>query len=210
MIRKICALVCVGLIGLAVVYDLQYYLNVKQPKMYEYEYFKISDEPVNKHNVQTKSQKQNSQTIIQKQIDRTTTTLSKSIPINIDELELQIHNEVNRVRSEYGLKTLSFDQTLARIARGHSEDMAQNGYFSHISPNGDDLRDRYSGKVSCFRGGENILKQTMIRSDDVKLIVDSWMNSPYHRANILSNWSRQGIGVAVTNDQTAYITQDFC
>lgn len=215
MIAKICGFIAVGLICLAVGINLYYYYQPHtEPKMLVYEYTKTSDEPVKQHNnIQTelqKTNKENSQTIIQKQFDDIPTPISKVTPIDIEELEMQIHNEVNRVRSEYGLKTLSYDTKLAQIARSHSEDMARNNFFDHFSSNGADLKVRYSGKVVCFRGGENLLKLEMITANDVDVIVRGWLDSPKHKANMLNNWSRTGIGVAISIDQTGYITQDFC
>jgi hypothetical protein len=44
-----------------------------------------------------------------------------------------------------------------------------------------------------------------------KQVVNGWMNSPGHRANILNGrYDREGIGVAVSSDEKVYFTQDFC
>lgn len=64
-------------------------------------------------------------------------TIQKSNPINkqpdIDVLELEqrIHQITNSQRNNHGLSSLSYDSTISKIARSHSEDMAENNYFSH-------------------------------------------------------------------------------
>jgi len=54
------------------------------------------------------------------------------------ETELEIHRLVNIERQKYGLKSLSYDNALADIARFHSEDMAKRKFFSHVNPDGQD------------------------------------------------------------------------
>ncbi|MFC4247979.1 CAP domain-containing protein [Natribaculum luteum] len=130
------------------------------------------------------------------------------------QVELAIHDEVNEIRAEHGLDPLEFDEQLAGVARGHSEDMAENDYFSHTSPDGSTVGDRYADAgVSCQAWGENILYN--YHSDESPEVaaqksVEMWMNSDGHRENILSDrWDSQGIGVTVAADGRLYATQNF-
>jgi len=67
----------------------------------------------------------------------------KAINESAERLELKIHELVNEVRNENGLKPLQFDKGLQQIARYHSKDMAINNYFDHTSPKDETFLDRY-------------------------------------------------------------------
>ncbi|ABR54655.1 SCP-like extracellular [Methanococcus vannielii SB] len=137
----------------------------------------------------------------------------------------------NRERASHGLNAFILDERLNKIAQDHSNDMVKNNYFSHTSLDGKSPTDRavsagYDVKKSLGNGyfaigiGENIAKMPTGNvlgighvSNDAqsvaKATVDAWMNSPGHRANILSSrYTRIGIGVAF--DGRFYVeTQNF-
>lgn len=163
----------------------------------------VNDNPVEKPSVP-------SQTVDNSQPQNQPVSEPKTIDVNA--LENAIHQEINNQREQNGLKPLSYDQKLATIARNHSQDMALNNYFDHISPNGKGLLDRYrEGQYPCFAlSGENIQQNFADQSDLSNSIVDSWMNSPEHRDNLLSdNFYVEGIGV-YQQDNNVFITDDFC
>lgn len=127
--------------------------------------------------------------------------------------EQAIHELVNEERDHQTVK-LRYSGRLGEVARGHSKDMAENGYFSHTAPGGQTLQDRYERYgISCSRGGENIYRtsSTGIGPDALaRNAVESWMNSAGHRENIMRNqFSEEGIGVYYGEDYV-YVTQDFC
>lgn len=144
--------------------------------------------------------------------------------INRTELEMAVHEGINEVRADNGLGPLSFDEGLREVARYHSEDMAENGYFSHTSPSGETMSDRYQrfdyecrtpiNEYMYGTGAENIFMygSSAIEEDELAdMVVDGWMNSEGHRANILDeNVRREGIGVAVSEDGSVYVTENFC
>ena len=158
--------------------------------------------------------------------------------VNRTEVEYAIHAEINEVRRDRGLSTLSFDTELRRPARYHSEDMAEEGYFAHEAPDGGTFGDRYekfgytcrvdAGGNRYATGGENIAQtwfEERIRTDGgteyygntselAEGIVEQWMNSPGHRKNILRPyWENEALGVYLTgkDGKTAvYATQNFC
>jgi uncharacterized protein YkwD len=113
---------------------------------------------------------------------------------------------VNREREANGLQPLVLDETLRQVARGHSVTMFQQGYFAHVDPDGTTPFDRMrQGGVSFRAAGENLAL-----APTVDVAHDGLMNSPGHRANILSpNFHRVGIGVADGGMHGKMFTQNF-
>jgi uncharacterized protein YkwD len=129
-------------------------------------------------------------------------------------LEEEIHAQINIERKQNDLKVLSYDTTLAKIARAHSADMAQNNYFDHKDKEGCDSACRIDAAGYKWRRvGENIfLIQSSIKfsvSDLAAVIVQGWMGSEGHRHNILeSGFSHEGLGVYVEGT-SVYATELF-
>jgi uncharacterized YkwD family protein/spore coat assembly protein SafA len=126
----------------------------------------------------------------------------------LDEAVLDYEKEVvrlvNEIRAQNGLKALTYDWELSRVARYKSEDMKENRYFSHTSPvYGSPFQMMRSFGISYRTAGENIAKGQATP----KAVVDAWMNSSGHRANIL-NASYTAIGVGYEPDGR-YWTQMF-
>lgn len=131
-------------------------------------------------------------------------------------IEQRIHAEINEYRESEGLSTLEHYDDLRAVARDHSEDMATQDYFSHISSDGEGPGDRLDAAgVDCSGWAENIAweSSTSVSNEDADSIADStvegWLNSSGHRRNIRGDYDAEGIGVAV-DGQEVYITQVFC
>ncbi len=110
----------------------------------------------------------------------------------------------NRYRAQYGLSPLTIDTHLSEIARMKSLDMHDKRYFDHNSPTYGspfDMMKRFG--VTYRTAGENIA----MGYRTAQSVVDGWMNSPGHRANIL-NKSFTKIGVGYVADGS-YCTQMF-
>lgn len=158
-------------------------------------------------------------------------------PIDIPALESRVHVLINQQRTSHGLPVLSYDSSLASIARRHSEDMARNNYFSHTNRQGLDPTGRGNqAGYSCYKDfgsyyttgiAENIMQNNLYDSvtyyngiprydwntqDEIaQSTVSGWMGSPGHRQNILtSTYDREGIGVAIADDGKVYVTENFC
>jgi uncharacterized protein YkwD len=107
---------------------------------------------------------------------------------------------LNQERSSHGLASLRQDSRLARAANGHTASMRSGGYFSHDEPNGSTFlsRIRATGYIKGARRwlvGENLAWGTSELGTPGAL-VDAWMDSPPHRANILESRFREiGLGV---------------
>ncbi len=100
----------------------------------------------------------------------------------------------NHEREKYGLKALSLNSTLNIIAEMKINDMIEKDYFDHVSPSGETIDDLANEIGYNYIGiGEN-LAVGGFRDD--KDLVDGWMNSPGHRANILKS-GYQEIGIFV-------------
>ncbi len=99
---------------------------------------------------------------------------------------------VNEVRSEAGLSPLTASGSLADLAEQFSDDMAARGFFDHTDPEGLTPWDRATSAGVSGLGGENIARgQT-----DAAAVMDAWMNSPGHKANILNpDFKTLGVGV---------------
>lgn len=130
----------------------------------------------------------------------------------------QVENEIltlcNNEREKAGLKPLSMDETMRKAARYKAEEMLQYGYFDHNSPyTGSPFQLLQKFNVSYNTSGENIQSSTGLGKASVTAqdIVNRWMNSAGHRANILNaNFGRMGIGVAFSSDgNLAYESQLF-
>lgn len=99
---------------------------------------------------------------------------------------------VNKERVSRNFKALTFDGRLQAIARSHSEDMLKRGYFSHYSPEGETVADRATKAGVDFL----VIGENLAYAPNVALAHQGLMNSPGHRANILStDYTKIGVGV---------------
>ncbi|MEU3209270.1 CAP domain-containing protein, partial [Streptomyces cyaneofuscatus] len=104
----------------------------------------------------------------------------------------QVLQIVNTERAKEGCGPVTSNDLLATAAQRHSADMAAQDYFSHTSLDGRDPGDRITAagyRWSTY--GENIAKGQRTPAD----VMQAWMNSPGHRANILNcSFKEMGIG----------------
>lgn len=118
--------------------------------------------------------------------------------------EAEVIRLVNKVRVENGLRPLAANWELSRVARFKSRDMRDNHYFSHTSPTyGSPFQMMRDFGLSFRTAGEN----TAYGQRTPQAVVDAWMNSSGHRANILNDSYTQ-IGVGYVADGR-YWTQMF-
>ncbi|MBT1098276.1 CAP domain-containing protein [Streptomyces sp. Tu102] len=113
----------------------------------------------------------------------------------------------NRERARAGLRPLAADPALTTAAQSYSADMAARAFYSHTSPEGTQPWDRAAAAGSRMRAiGENIACGQRSPAE----VVEGWMNSPGHRANILKrDFSHIGIGFAGGGPAGTYWTQLF-
>ena len=130
---------------------------------------------------------------------------------NANAVERRACEQTNARRVENGLSPLTWDPELCRMAREHSEQMAQLGYFSHETPEGLQLKDRAHEKgILHFRViGENIAYNKGY-DDPGGFAVERWMTSAGHRANMLyAGFEGSAIGSYEAADGSTFLTQVF-
>ncbi len=130
-----------------------------------------------------------------------------NIPKN-DAAVLNYENEViklvNEIRVKNGLNPLTADWELSRVARYKSQDMKDNNYFSHNSPVYGSPFDMIKNFGISYRSAaENIAKG----QKTPQAVMNGWMNSSGHRANILNaTYKKIGVGYVASGN---YWTQMF-
>jgi len=137
---------------------------------------------------------------------------------NLDQVRAAILCLHNQVRERNDLPLLRENPRLRRAATGHSEDMVAHRYFEHTTPGGDTmvdriLRARYARSNQGWAFGENLAWGTG-RLATPRGVMQAWMQSPGHRANVLRRAYRElGVGVVTgvptgANNGATY-TADF-
>lgn len=118
--------------------------------------------------------------------------------------EAEVVRLVNEARAQNGLKPLAANWELSRVARYKSEDMVKNGYFSHNSPTyGTPFQMIKAFGLSYRTAGENIA----YGQKTPQAVVNAWINSSGHRANILNaSYTQIGVGYVAGGN---YWTQMF-
>lgn len=133
------------------------------------------------------------------------------LPVDPATLEAAVVAGINAQRAAAGLPSLQLDPDLAIVARERSNDMAQRGYFSHVSPTGETFSSlMQSHGVACSWCGENIAYNNFGYDQTVAVVLSAWMASPGHRDNILRpSFDRVGVGVALGGSGVKYYTAVF-
>ena len=126
---------------------------------------------------------------------------------SVNSMEKQGPSLTNSERKSAGFGSLILDSQLSKLARMKAEDMAKKGYFSHTSPtygSAFDMMKKYG--VSYRTAGENIAKG----QKTPEAVMNGWMNSSGHRANILSSaYTHIGVGYAKDSKGNTYWVQIF-
>ncbi|MFD0293927.1 CAP domain-containing protein [Streptomyces sp. NPDC127118] len=112
---------------------------------------------------------------------------------------------VNQERAKVGCSPLTASSPLASLAQDFSEDMAARGFFDHTDPDGRSPWDRASKAGVQGLAAENIARGQA----NAQAVMESWMNSDGHRANILNcDYKTLGVGVHY-GPSGPWWTQDF-
>ncbi|MCU4876328.1 CAP domain-containing protein [Bacillus cereus] len=123
---------------------------------------------------------------------------------SLSEFEQRVVELTNAERAKQGLPALKIDTELSKVARIKSEDMQKNNYFDHNSPTYGspfDMMKKFG--ISYTSAGENIAQGQRTPEE----VVQAWMNSAGHRANILNNgFTHISVGYVESGN---YWTQQF-
>ena len=127
-----------------------------------------------------------------------------TVDSSVQAFESEVIRLVNEHRAQNGLKPLVANWELSRVARYKSQDMADNHYFSHTSPTyGSPFQMIRNFGISFRTAGENIA----YGQRTPQAVVNTWMNSSGHRANILNaSYTQIGVGYVANGN---YWTQMF-
>ena len=119
--------------------------------------------------------------------------------------EAEVLKLVNEERAKVGCSAVSANSTLTELAEAFSAAMAAEDFFDHTDPSGATPWDRASKLGITNLGGENIARGQA----DAAAVMEAWMNSPGHRANILNcDFKTLGVGVHLGSGGPWW-TQDF-
>ncbi|MEV6765821.1 CAP domain-containing protein [Streptomyces sp. NPDC051105] len=120
-------------------------------------------------------------------------------------VEAEVLKLVNEERAKVGCSALSANSSLTTLAETFSEDMAARDFFDHTDPDGKTPWDRAAAAGIANLGGENIARGQAT----AQAVMDAWMNSEGHRANILNcDFKTLGVGVHFGSGGPWW-TQDF-
>jgi uncharacterized protein YkwD len=117
--------------------------------------------------------------------------------VNLSELEETVLYFINTIRVSNGLGALQANQVLTNIARLRCNDMIANSYFSHYTPDGQNIFNiLHKNGVAYINAGENLGNSSPPSHGTPEAFANAWMASPSHKANILrSVYTEIGIGV---------------
>jgi len=139
------------------------------------------------------------------------TPLPPPPPASLSAFESDILAGINAQRTTAGMAPLQLDSNLVMVARERSNDMAQKGYFAHVSPTGDTaflIMDRYG--IPYAWAGENLARNNYPDDESVAVSLRDWMASQGHRDNILGpHYQTVGVGAAVDGAGMKYFTLVF-
>ena len=125
---------------------------------------------------------------------------------NFASFQKEVLDLVNVERTNRGLQPLKFNAELSKVATLKSQDMIDKNYFDHTSPTYGSPFDMMKQFGITYRAaGENIA----MGQETPQEVMNSWMNSPGHRKNILNpDFTELGVGIA-SNGSSLYWTQMF-
>lgn len=179
----------------------RYQVNtVKAPTQQKVQTKKPVQQPV-KTNVTAQKPTQTTKTTTAKP---TTAKPAQSSSYTLSAYEKKVVDLTNAERAKQGLAPLRIDTTLSKVARTKSQDMKNKHYFDHTSPTyGSPFDMMKTFGISYKSAGENIaMGQTTPEQ-----VVQAWMDSPGHRANIMnSSFTHIGVGYVASGN---YWTQQF-
>jgi uncharacterized protein YkwD len=118
-----------------------------------------------------------------------------SAPVTVSEqaaAEAEVLKLVNEERAKVGCSAVAANSALRELAEDFSEEMAERDFFDHTDPSGATPWDRAEKAGITDLGGENIARGQATAA----AVMEAWMNSPGHRANILNcDFKTLGVGV---------------
>ena len=126
-----------------------------------------------------------------------------------DEVEAAVYQLTNAARANQSLSTLTLTDALSQVAREHSQNMRDNGFFGHVNQNGQGLEQRLNAAGISYRAASENLVTVTNAPDPADAAFDLLVGSSEHQANILDpKFTQIGVGAARSGD-TYWVTQIF-
>lgn len=139
--------------------------------------------------------------------------MSASLPLSTQSAKTTLHPFVQRVleltnlyRQQVGFQPLTLNQKLTQAAQGHSENMANSDFVGHVAPNGSNMSDRVRATGYQYW---TIAENVAAGHSTPDAVLEGWMNSSGHRANILNPDLKEiGIGYYHLANDTGMVNYD--
>ena len=131
------------------------------------------------------------------------------ISVSTAEIEAAIFQATNLARTNQGVPTLTLEESISQVAREHSQNMRDQGFFGHVNQDGQGLKQRLNAAgIGYTAASENLVTVTNA-PDPADVAFDLLVGSDDHAENILDPKFKQiGVGAAQSGD-TYWVTQIF-
>lgn len=131
------------------------------------------------------------------------------ISVSTAAIEAAIFQATNVARTNQGVPTVTLQEAISQVAREHSENMRDHGFFGHENQNGQGLKQRLNAAGISYTAASENLVQVTNAPDPADVAFDLLVGSPDHEENILDPKFKQiGVGAAQSGD-TYWVTQIF-
>lgn len=133
-------------------------------------------------------------------------------PVWLIRLEKDMFDKINTLRATLSIPALIIDEDLTSIARKKSIDMANRGYFAHLTPEGISIFSQlHAASYPALREGENIVRDnSLIISETVDINFIELIKSPTHYEMMMDGYfNRIGVGYSEARDGWHYFTMLF-
>lgn len=124
----------------------------------------------------------------------------------VSSFEKEVFDLTNSIRKRFGKPPFVYDDKATVSAKKHSKDMAENGFFNHINPKGQNPFERMNIEGIIY---SNAAENIATGQRDSIYAHEAWMNSFGHRSSILGDYERLGVGVFQGGQYNVYYTQNF-
>jgi uncharacterized protein YkwD len=129
--------------------------------------------------------------------------------VSTAEIEAAIFQLTNIARTNQGVSTVTLNEAVAQVARQHSQNMRDNGFFGHVNQDGQGLKQRLNAAGIGYKSASENLVTVTNAPDPADIAFDLLVGSAEHEENILNPRFKQiGVGAARSGD-TYWITQIF-
>jgi uncharacterized protein YkwD len=148
-------------------------------------------------------QTESHETASQQQQNQQTGQQPAGAPLQEENFTADLLSLINNTRNSCGLQPLSLNPSLNRIAKSRCDDMIARDYFSHVSPEGKDVKSFVDESGIMYKlTGENLQYCSPPSMAGPELFFNSWMESEMHRANILDpGYTQIGIALSFNGDK---------